>query len=101
MILLGSVQRAELQLLLDDQIGDERRLLPPDETSERNTPSATSPAVIRRNRSSTNILDDLPNLSGLEQVWRTMETRGTMAGYLSFDGHGREIHRKASFGDFV
>ena len=33
MILLGSVQRAELQLLLDEQIGEERRKSPPDEDS--------------------------------------------------------------------
>ena len=67
MILLGSVTRAELQLLLDEQIGIERRLRPPDEGSERNS-IAASPSVMRRNRSSNNVLDSIPNIGGLEQV---------------------------------
>ena len=67
MILLGSVQRAELQLLLDEQIGDERRKSPPDDGSERGSVAPSPKAAMRRNRSTSSILEgSQPN--GLEQV---------------------------------
>ena len=65
MILLGSVQRAELQLLLDEQIGPERRLLPPDEHSGVSTPAASAS---RRGSHDSTMDTFTSHAGGLEQV---------------------------------
>ena len=64
MVLLGSVQRAELQLLLDRQIGRERKMREPQQDSEK--VSIESRLSSRRNSS---VIETMPNLAGLEQVY--------------------------------
>ena len=63
MVLLGSVQRAELQLLLDRQIGRERRMREPQFEEEK--VSIESRLSSRRNSS---VMETMPNLAGLDQV---------------------------------